>query len=100
MLQRAGLPRVHIEAAPSRHAVAASFLPVLLRARRHRIEVTTGGYFVFEPDPEPLAWTEAERARGQAWGVKTVESFHYYRTTPTADDREYAEAAGVAAPDR
>jgi hypothetical protein len=25
-------------------------------------------------------WNEAERARGQAWGVKTVESFHTYGT--------------------
>ena len=47
---------------------------------------------------EPLIWTEAERARGQAWGVKTVESFHYYGTPPTAEDRGYALAAGVAAP--
>ena len=45
-----------------------------------------------------MIWTEAERARGQAWGVKTVESFHYYGTPPTAEDRGYAVAAGVAAP--
>jgi catechol 2,3-dioxygenase len=25
-------------------------------------------------------WTQAERARGQYWGVKTIESFHYYGT--------------------
>jgi catechol 2,3-dioxygenase len=45
-----------------------------------------------------VIWTEAERARGQAWGVKTVESFHYYGTPPTAEDRGYALAAGVAGP--
>ena len=45
-----------------------------------------------------MIWTEAERAKGQAWGVKTVDSFHYYGTPPTAEDREYALAAGVAAP--
>jgi len=27
-------------------------------------------------------WTEAERRKGQAWGVKTVESFHTYGTPP------------------
>jgi DNA-binding FadR family transcriptional regulator len=31
---------------------------------------------VFDPEFEPVVWTEAERAKGQAWGVKTVESFH------------------------
>jgi catechol 2,3-dioxygenase len=45
-----------------------------------------------------VIWTEAERARGQAWGVRTVESFHYYSTPPTDEDRAYALDAGVAAP--
>jgi hypothetical protein len=27
-----------------------------------------------------VAWTQAERARGQAWGVKTIETFHTYGT--------------------
>jgi catechol 2,3 dioxygenase len=90
--------RVHIEFAPSRHAVAAGFFLYSFEPGGNRIEVTTGGYFVYEPDCEPVIWTEAERARGQAWGVKTVESFHYYGTPPTAEDREYALAAGVAAP--
>ena len=89
---------VHIEAAPSRHAVAAGFFLYSFEPGGNRIEVTTGGYLVYEPDPEPVIWTEAERARGQAWGVKTVESFHYYGTPPTAEDRAYALAAGVAAP--
>ncbi len=89
---------VHIEAAPSRHAVAAGFFLYSFEPGGNRIEVTTGGYLVYEPDPEPVLWTEAERARGQAWGVKTVESFHYYGTPPAPEDRAYAEAAGVAAP--
>jgi catechol 2,3-dioxygenase len=44
-----------------------------------------------------VMWTEAERARGQFWGVRTVDSFHYYGTPPTEPDREYARAAGVFA---
>jgi catechol 2,3-dioxygenase len=44
------------------------------------IEVTTGGRFVYAPDEPCVVWTEAERAKGQAWGVKTVESFHTYGT--------------------
>ena len=85
---------VHIEAAPSRHAVAAGFFLYSFEPGGNRIEVTTGGYFVYEPDPEPVIWTEAERARGQAWGVKTVESFHYYGTPPTAEDRELRARGG------
>ena len=36
------------------------------------------------PTPSRRVWSEAERARGQAWGVKTVESFHTYGTPPDA----------------
>ena len=71
---------IHIEAAPSKHAVAQGFFLYGFEPGGNRVEVTTGGYFVFDPDPEATVWTEAERAKGQAWGVKTVESFHTYGT--------------------
>jgi catechol 2,3 dioxygenase len=73
---------VPIEAAPSKHAIAQGFFLYGLEPGGNRIEVTTGGYFVFDPEVEPVVWTEAERAKGQAWGVKTVESFHTYGTPP------------------
>jgi catechol 2,3-dioxygenase len=90
---------VHIEAAPSKHAVAGGFFLYGFEPGGNRIEVTTGGHFLYDPEQEPLMWTEAERAKGQAWGVRTVDSFHFYGTPPaTEDDRGYAAAAGVAAP--
>jgi catechol 2,3-dioxygenase len=71
---------IEIEAAPSKHAVAQGFFLYGFEPGGNRIEVTTGGYLVYDPDPEPTVWNELERARGQAWGVKTVESFHTYGT--------------------
>ena len=44
--------------------------------------MTTGGYLVYDPDHPVTVWTEAERRKGQAWGVQTVESFHTYGTPP------------------
>ena len=73
---------VPIEAAPSKHSIAQGFFLYGLEPGGNRIEVTTGGYFVFDPEHEPVVWTEAERRKGQAWGVKTVESFHTYGTPP------------------
>ncbi|HEX5585318.1 catechol 2,3-dioxygenase [Gaiella sp.] len=73
---------VYIEAAPSKHAVAAGFFLYGYEPGGNRIEVTTGGYFVYDPDYEPVTWTAAERARGQFWGVHTIESFHTYGTPP------------------
>jgi catechol 2,3-dioxygenase len=90
---------VHIEAAPSKHAVAGGFFLYGFEPGGNRMEVTTGGHFLYDPLQEPLMWTEAERAKGQAWGVRTVESFHVYGTPPTTEaDRAYAHSAGVAAP--
>jgi catechol 2,3-dioxygenase len=82
---------VHIEAAPSKHAVAHGFFLYGIEPGGNRIEVTQGGYFVYDPDVEPVVWSQAERARGQAWGVKTVESFHLYGTPPV----EGAERPGA-----
>jgi catechol 2,3-dioxygenase len=73
---------VQIEAAPSKHAIAQGFFLYGFEPGGNRIEVTHGGYLVYDPVPEPVVWSEAERARGQAWGVKTVESFHTYGTPP------------------
>jgi catechol 2,3-dioxygenase len=75
---------VPIEAAPSKHAIAQGFFLYGLEPGGNRVEVTTGGYFVFDPEYEPVVWSEAERRKGQAWGVKTVESFHTYGTPPVA----------------
>jgi catechol 2,3-dioxygenase len=79
---------VEIEFAPSKHAIAQGFFLYGLEPGGNRIEVTTGGYLMFDPDPEPVVWTEAERSRGQAWGVETVRSFHTYGTPEIKQDAQ------------
>jgi catechol 2,3-dioxygenase len=73
---------VPIEAAPSKHAIAQGFFLYGLEPGGNRVEVTTGGYFVFDPEYEPVVWSEAERRKGQAWGLQTIESFHTHGTPP------------------
>jgi catechol 2,3-dioxygenase len=73
---------VYIEAAPSKHAVAQGFFLYGYEPGGNRIEVTTGGYLQYDPDPEVVVWNEAERKLGQAWRVKTIETFHTYGTPP------------------
>ena len=75
---------ITIEAAPSKHAIAQGFFLYGIEPGGNRVEVTTGGRFVYAPDEPCVVWTEAERARGQAWGVQTVESFHTYGTPPVS----------------
>ena len=78
---------IYIEAAPSKHAVAQGFFLYGIEPGGNRIEVTTGGYMVFDPDQPVVVWNEDERKKGQAWGVETVKSFHTYGTPPVGDDR-------------
>jgi catechol 2,3-dioxygenase len=73
---------IEIEAAPSKHAIAQGFFLYGIEPGGNRVEVTTGGRFVYAPDEPCVVWTEAERAKGQAWGVQTVPSFHHYGTPP------------------
>ncbi|HEY6758243.1 MAG TPA: VOC family protein [Baekduia sp.] len=73
---------IRIEAAPSKHAIAQGFFLYGIEPGGNRVEVTTGGRLVYAPDEPTVVWTEADRAKGQAWGVRTVESFHTYGTPP------------------
>ena len=43
---------VYIEAAPSKHAIAQGFFLYGYEPGGNRIEVTTGGYLQYDPDPE------------------------------------------------
>lgn len=71
---------VFIEFAPSKHAINQTYFIYVYEPGGNRIELCSGGYLVLEPDFEPITWTEEERKRGQAWGNKTIESFHTYGT--------------------
>ncbi|HEY7019279.1 MAG TPA: catechol 2,3-dioxygenase [Gaiellaceae bacterium] len=90
---------VPIEFAPSKHTISQGLFLYVFEPGGNRIEITSGGYFVYDPDLEPVIWTEAERARGQAWEVATVESFHYYGTPPVHDDdRAYVARCAESMP--
>ena len=62
--------------------------------------MTTGEPFRLRPAYEPVVWTQDERARGQAWGVKTVESFHTYGTPTLERHRGTADPADEQIPAR
>jgi catechol 2,3-dioxygenase len=41
-----------------------------------------GARLVLAPDWKSTVWTQEERKNGQAWGLKTIESFHTHGTPP------------------
>ena len=74
---------VFVETGPHKHAIQQTFFLYVYEPGGNRIELcTAGARLVLAPDWPPVNWTEAERARGQAWGLKTIESFHTHGTPP------------------
>ncbi|GAA2611957.1 VOC family protein [Actinomadura fulvescens] len=74
---------VHIETGPHKHAIQQTFFLYVYEPGGNRIELCNAGARVMlAPDWQLVTWTEAERAKGQAWGLKTIESFHRHGTPP------------------
>ena len=77
---------VFIETGPHKHAIQQTFFLYVWEPGGNRIEiVNAGARLVLAPDWELITWTEADRAKGQAWGLKTIESFHTHGTPPVSD---------------
>jgi catechol 2,3-dioxygenase len=74
---------VHIETGPHKHAVQQTFFLYVYEPGGNRVEVANAGArLMLAPDWQPVIWTETERKKGQAWGLKTIETFHTHGTPP------------------
>jgi catechol 2,3-dioxygenase len=74
---------VFIETGPHKHAIQQTFFLYVYEPGGNRIEiVNSGARLVLAPDWQLITWTEADRAKGQAWGLRTIESFHTHGTPP------------------
>lgn len=74
---------VHIETGPHKHAIQGSFFLYAWEPAGNRIELANAGArLILSPDWEPIVWTEDDRKKGQAWGLKTIETFHTHGTPP------------------
>jgi catechol 2,3-dioxygenase len=74
---------IHIETGPHKHAIQQTFFLYVWEPGGNRIELcNAGARLVLAPDWVPVTWTAAERAKGQAWGLKTIDTFHTHGTPP------------------
>jgi catechol 2,3-dioxygenase len=74
---------VFIETGPHKHAIQQTFFLYVYEPGGNRIELcNAGARLLLSPDSPPVTWTQADRAKGQAWGLKTIESFHTHGTPP------------------
>jgi catechol 2,3-dioxygenase len=77
---------VFIEQGPHKHAIQGTFFLYVYEPAGNRVEVANAGArLILQPDWEPITWTEAERKKGQAWGLKTIASFHTHGTPPVEE---------------
>jgi len=74
---------IFIEAGPAKHTPIHSFYLYVYEPGGNRIEVTSGGYLVFDPDPDgTTVWPDATYRASRAWGRGFPPSFDTYATPP------------------
>ena len=78
---------VHIEAGPQKHTIQDTFFLYVWEPAGNRVELAnSGARLILAPDWEPVTWTETERKKGQAWGLKTIETFQRHGTPPAKEE--------------
>jgi catechol 2,3-dioxygenase len=74
---------VFMETGPHKHAIQQTFFLYVYEPSGNRFEIASAGArLMLAPDWQPIVWSEAERNKGQAWGLPTIASFHTHGTPP------------------
>ena len=74
---------IYIETGPHKHAIQQTFFLYVWEPGGNRIELcNSGARLMLAPDWVTVSWTPEERAKGQAWGLQTIASFHTHGTPP------------------
>lgn len=72
---------IHIETGPHKHAIQQTFFLYVWEPGGNRIELcNAGARMILAPDWRTISWTAEERSKGQAWGLKTIDTFHTHGT--------------------
>ena len=72
---------VFIETGPHKHTINQTFFLYVYEPGGNRFEIANAGArLIFAPDWKPVVWSEAERKKGQAWGLPTIPTFHTHGT--------------------
>ena len=74
---------VFMETGPHKHAIQQTFFLYIYEPGGNRFEIANAGArLILAPDWQTIVWSEAERKKGQAWGLPTIPSFHTHGTPP------------------
>lgn len=79
---------VHIETGPHKHGIQGTFFLYVWEPAGNRVELANAGArLILAPDWETVTWSEDERKKGQAWGLKTIATFHTHGTPPVGEGK-------------
>ena len=85
---------VFIETGPHKHAIQQTFFLYVYEPGGNRFEVcNAGARLILAPDWKTIVWNEAERKKGQAWGLQTIASFHTHGTPEVIPQTEPSSAS-------
>ena len=85
---------VFIETGPHKHAIQQTFFLYVYEPGGNRVEVASAGArLILAPDWKPIRWTEAERKKGQAWGLQDHRVVPHPRHAAGAGRAEVVTAA-------
>lgn len=77
---------VFIESGPHKHTINQTFFLYVYEPGGNRFEIANAGArLILAPDWQPVVWSEAERKKGQAWGLPTIPTFHTHGTPPVGE---------------
>jgi catechol 2,3-dioxygenase len=77
---------IHIESGPHKHTINQTFFLYVWEPGGNRIEfANAGARLLLDPDQPVVEWSEAERKKGQAWGMQTISTFHTHGTPDLGD---------------
>lgn len=84
---------VFMETGPHKHAIQQTFFLYVYEPGGNRFEIANAGArLILAPDWKPIIWSEAERKKGQAWGLPTIPSFHTHGTPPVEGSHATSDA--------
>jgi catechol 2,3-dioxygenase len=84
---------VFMETGPHKHAIQQTFFLYVYEPGGNRFEIANAGArLMLAPDWQPVVWSEAERKKGQAWGLPTIPSFHIHGTPPVEETHAAPDA--------
>ncbi|KAK3604983.1 hypothetical protein CHS0354_000648 [Potamilus streckersoni] len=85
---------IMIEAGPGKHGISQAMFMYVIEPGGNRVEIFgDSGYLIFEPDWEPVIWTEKNLGQGIVWYGGSLPAEYFRYGTPVVPESPKAKSA-------